>query len=267
MELDIIKAIATFTAKPTVSVNTGAIVDEAESIVIDNAKLASTDSDDDDNTLIYTVTQFPVNGDLRKSGIPNTSNLTFTQTELNQGIIDYLHDGSETLSDSFKFTVRDDGSNTTDETTFSITVNPVEDVASKEVLFDDFDACSNGPTVDGVNNWSIASSDVAYEYTYGWNGVTGDAADVGLVIKNNSSGEGTVWATNQFAVSETSQHTLSLWIKNRTSSGDVEYGVTYGTDPGLADAFTDTITVINGAALPYNSWSEIKISQNPEFLL
>ncbi|NIR31417.1 MAG: hypothetical protein GWN84_19315 [Gammaproteobacteria bacterium] len=51
---------------------------------------------------------------------------TFTQDDIDSGRLVYVHDGSETTTDSFTFDVTD-GTNTVSGTTFSISVNAVND--------------------------------------------------------------------------------------------------------------------------------------------
>ena len=56
----------------------------------------------------------------------------FTLAELNSGIVRYVHNGSETVSDSFDFDV-DDGTTTLATDSFNITINPVNDPLSLDI--------------------------------------------------------------------------------------------------------------------------------------
>jgi len=103
-------------------------VDEGDSgTTISSTILAATDVDDADSTLIYTVTGLPANGTLARNGAALSVNGTFTQGDIDSGLITYTHNDSETTSDSFTFTVKDDDGATTAAQTFSITVTPVSD--------------------------------------------------------------------------------------------------------------------------------------------
>ena len=53
---------------------------------------------------------------------------SFTQAQLAAGEVRYVHDGGETISDGFTFSVKDDDGTGPTGQTFSITVNPVNDV-------------------------------------------------------------------------------------------------------------------------------------------
>ncbi|MCA9170265.1 MAG: VCBS repeat-containing protein, partial [Planctomycetales bacterium] len=111
--------------------NTGTTVNEASTgNVITTAILHSTDVDNSAAQLTYTITTATGNGTLRLSGTALLISDTFTQADIDAGLVTYDHDGSETVSDSFSFTV-DDGAGTNTSGTFSITVTPVND---EEVL-------------------------------------------------------------------------------------------------------------------------------------
>jgi photosystem II stability/assembly factor-like uncharacterized protein len=115
---------------PPVLVNNGpASVNEGGSITITNTLLLTTDVDHAPNQLTYTLTLRPVNGTLLKNGNPIPLGGTFTQQDIADGLIVYEHDGSETTSDLFQFTVQDaaGASPPGGPFTFNITVNPVND--------------------------------------------------------------------------------------------------------------------------------------------
>ncbi|MCA9159301.1 MAG: cadherin domain-containing protein, partial [Planctomycetales bacterium] len=109
------------------AINTGMTVLEGSAgNVITTAMLQTTDVDNTAGQLVYTVTGVPTNGFIRRSGIDLTVSSTFTQADIDAGIITYLHNDSETSSDSFTFTV-DDGSGTISGGTFIVTVTAVND--------------------------------------------------------------------------------------------------------------------------------------------
>ncbi|HEU4873319.1 MAG TPA: cadherin-like domain-containing protein, partial [Pyrinomonadaceae bacterium] len=68
----------------------------------------------------------PVNGTLKKLGVGLASGGTFTQDDINNNRITYDHNGSQTLSDSFTFTVSDGAGGTIGLTTFNITIGEVD---------------------------------------------------------------------------------------------------------------------------------------------
>ena len=68
----------------------------------------------------------PVTARLRLSGAALIAGNTFTQADIDAGLVTYDHDGSETLADSFAFNV-DDGAGAATAGGFAITVTPVND--------------------------------------------------------------------------------------------------------------------------------------------
>src|SRR5262249_8765233 len=68
-------------------------------------------------------TTAPAHGTLLKNGTAATS---FTQDDINNNLISYQHDGGETTTDSFSFTVGD-GTATSGTISFNITVTPQND--------------------------------------------------------------------------------------------------------------------------------------------
>ena len=112
---------------PVVLTNRGLILDEGTQQTITDLDLAATDVDNLPSSLTFVVLQAPVVGALRNGTTPVLANGTFTQGDVNSGAINYLHNGSETVSDSFQFIVRDTGGATTAAATFNIVIVPIND--------------------------------------------------------------------------------------------------------------------------------------------
>lgn len=90
--------------KPVLTVHR-LVVGEGESKLITPFELTVEDRDTPDNLLRFVVTQVPVHGQLLFN---NTQPITtFTKQDLNENLITYKHDGTETNEDSFSFTVTD----------------------------------------------------------------------------------------------------------------------------------------------------------------
>ncbi|KAL6115857.1 frem2 [Pungitius sinensis] len=90
--------------KPVVTVH-GLVVIEGENKLITPFELTVEDRDTIDRLLKFTVTQIPVHGRLLFN---NTRPVTsFTKQDLNENMISYKHDGTESAEDSFSFTVTD----------------------------------------------------------------------------------------------------------------------------------------------------------------
>ena len=66
-----------------------------------------------DTSIVYTITTPTANGTLTLSTDPTGTPVTsFTQADIDAGILVYTHSGSETVADSFAFTVTDGVGNT-----------------------------------------------------------------------------------------------------------------------------------------------------------
>ncbi|TRU69655.1 MAG: hypothetical protein EWV55_20760, partial [Microcystis viridis Mv_BB_P_19951000_S69] len=112
---------------PQISVNTGLTLNEGSSSAIANSLLAVTDADNTADQLTFTISTIPTNGNLQRNGVTLAVNNTFTQADINAGLLSYIHNGGETTSDSFSFTVADGAGGNINATSFVITVNPVDD--------------------------------------------------------------------------------------------------------------------------------------------
>ncbi|KAI4882429.1 hypothetical protein NFI96_008006 [Prochilodus magdalenae] len=90
--------------KPVLTVHE-LLVTEGQSKLITPFELTVEDQDTGEHLLKFTVTQLPVHGKLLfNNSRPVTS---FTKQDLNENLISYKHDGTESNQDSFSFTVTD----------------------------------------------------------------------------------------------------------------------------------------------------------------
>lgn len=78
---------------------------EGENKIITPFELKAEDRDSKDSDIVFTITQIPVHGNI----IHNFSRIvtSFTMADLGENLISYQHDGTETTTDSFSFTVTD----------------------------------------------------------------------------------------------------------------------------------------------------------------
>ena len=104
---------------PVLAINAVLTLAEAASAIIDSSVLLVTDPDAGD-TLTYTVVSGPTNGSLSPAA-------SFTQAEIDANAVSYTHNGSETVSDSFSFSVSDGNGGSLATTTSNITVTPTND--------------------------------------------------------------------------------------------------------------------------------------------
>ncbi|MEZ5741257.1 MAG: cadherin domain-containing protein [Burkholderiaceae bacterium] len=113
---------------PVLALNTGATVAEGASAVLSNTMLRLDDVDTASTNLIYTITTAPSNGVVRLTGVALAGGQTFTQANVDAGLVTYLHDDTEHFTDSFQFTYADGSSGPLGgPETFNLTINPVND--------------------------------------------------------------------------------------------------------------------------------------------
>lgn len=111
---------------PVIDTNAGLTVNEGSTTTITATELGISDPDNTDNEVTITITSAVTNGRLELSTNAGVSITSFILDDLNSGRVQYVHDGSDTLSDSFDFDV-DDGTATLTTDTFNISVNAVND--------------------------------------------------------------------------------------------------------------------------------------------
>jgi hypothetical protein len=94
--------------KPVV-VNSSAKVDLNGTLAISSDNLLVTDADDEASSLTYKLVTSPLYGNLYKDDLPLTENSTFTQKDINDGIVSYKNT-KNSANDAASFEVTDAGS-------------------------------------------------------------------------------------------------------------------------------------------------------------
>ncbi len=186
---------------PVVVTNAGLTLDEGTTTTLSSSLLQVTDNDNPVAQLTYTLGSLPGRGALSLNGAAIGAGTTFTQLDINTNQLRYRHDGSETLTDSFSFTVSDLAGGTIASNTFNITVNPVNDAPILTV--------PSGQTVDQNANSLIAGVSVAdLDLGTGNETITISAAN-GLVSLGVTTGLTFAQGTGSPAASITASGTLS----------------------------------------------------------
>jgi ELWxxDGT repeat protein/VCBS repeat-containing protein len=113
---------------PVLVTRTNLAVTEGTATTISNSILRVTDNDNTPAQLTYTLGNLPTKGNLLLNGTTLVSGATFTQADIDSGNnLRYQHDGSETLTDVFSFTVSDGAGGTLSTNTLDIAVTPAND--------------------------------------------------------------------------------------------------------------------------------------------
>ncbi|MDH5608691.1 MAG: FG-GAP-like repeat-containing protein, partial [Cyclobacteriaceae bacterium] len=114
------------TTPPVLSTNTGLVLNEGATHVITTAELEVTDADQLPAEIIFILDQAPVNGSLQLNATALNVGQTFTQADINSGLLHYVHNGAELFSDSLAFSFTDgiviQGGNS-----LAISITPVND--------------------------------------------------------------------------------------------------------------------------------------------
>jgi len=83
------------------------VQNQGGTLVIDATLLRTTDPDNGPASVIYTITEGPSAGELRVNGTPVPGGGTFTQDDVDESRLSYVHGGSTTFTDRFSFIVSD----------------------------------------------------------------------------------------------------------------------------------------------------------------
>ena len=98
---------------------------EGERTVLDSTVLEYFDADDAASDVVYTLVSGPTNGQLELGSDPGVVVITFTQSDIDSGDLEFVHNGAEPAAEGFTFSVTDGG--TPLSGSFTINVAPVND--------------------------------------------------------------------------------------------------------------------------------------------
>ena len=116
---------------PLVITNKGFTILEGGTHKFTDGDLKSIDNDGPSYPLVYDIISPPLHGKLVRSGITlpvnESDSITFTQNDIANEELVYMHDGSEETSDSITFVVQDSDGNLSVQTTYHITIKGLND--------------------------------------------------------------------------------------------------------------------------------------------
>ena len=210
-------------SNPVIAANTGLSVDEAATAPISSSDLRISDGEQAASALTLTVTTAPTRGSLNLGSV-------FTQQQIDEGLLAYTHDGTETTSDSFSFSVSDGVGGTT-VGTFTIGVTPVNDpplAVSDSVVV--AEGASTTTLSDGLTT-SVLANDTDSD-------LPGDSLTA-VVVNNVINGSLTFNSDGSF-----------FYVHNgtETAADSFEYQVSDGTE--VSSSVTVTIAVSATNDLP-----------------
>ena len=216
---------------PTVSINDTLSLLEGTESIVSSSLLNEGDPDDSGSGLVYTITSDTLNGGLYKNGSEIGAGSTFTQQDINDGLITYMHSGSQTTSDSFSFSLADGGEDSSSAYTgtFNISITAVNDptVVSDQNYTVDENA-ANGTVVGTVVTYDEENDTRSFA-------ITGGNTD-GLFAISSAAGEITVAGTIDYDTVQ--QHVLTVTVTE------------YYESTSRTTTMTATIDVINKHDIP-----------------
>ncbi|MEI8267677.1 MAG: cadherin-like domain-containing protein, partial [Betaproteobacteria bacterium] len=239
---------------PVVQLNTGATVAESGTVVVGNTQLKGTDTD---NTA--TQLQFRLTGNVQygRLELVNGSTVTqlgvgsrVTQSDVDNNRLRYVHDGTETTSDAFNFTLSDGGGGNEPTGTFTLTISPVNDppvitVPAAQTATEDRDLAITGILVSDLDALTADTLTITLSVTQG---TVSLASTTGLTPASGANNSGSVGYTGTAAQINAALATLSYRGAGNFAGADtltitVNDGGNRGVDPstvGLADTGTST---------------------------
>ena len=173
---------------PTVVMGSAVVV-EGQYVTLTPAMLQATDVDADDGPgdLTYAASNL-ANGQLEISGVPGVPITSFTQAQIAAGQIVFLHDGSETTTAGFDFSLADGGEDGVSPATgtFNFTVTPSNDAP---VLDSSGTMTLNSVAQDSSNNnGQTVASVIASAGGDRITDVDGDPEGIAIVFASNANG-------------------------------------------------------------------------------
>ena len=112
--------------EPSLDTNSGLTLEEGGTEDITIVELSASDVDNDDGEIIFEINS-PANGSVLLDGSELTDGDSFTQQDIASGNVSYMHDDTETTSDSFSFGISNSAGTGIGTLTFNITITLVNE--------------------------------------------------------------------------------------------------------------------------------------------
>ena len=243
--------------RPEITTNVAPSIIQGGDIVIDSTFLQGTDPDDSDADITYTITSAISNGTLTINGVVAGLGDTFTQADVNNGLIEFVHDGTFTTTGSFDVSLADGGEDGATADTGTVVVNvefvPTLDVnAGTTVLEGTIFAPSNS---NPITTAELSASDFD----------TPDDELVYNIIGSTINGQIELTTNPGVAVSSFTQEDIvnGLVVYNHDGSETVFDSFQFELTDGF---FTLPVETFDITIIPQNDPPELIVLSNTSFL-
>jgi len=202
-----------------IATNVEPLLEVGTSITLDNTVLEATDPDDVDTELVFTVNNI-MNGTLTINGIAASNGSTFTEADIDNGVVVFTHDGSLTLNATFDVSLDDDplDVNPPDTATVSFDIEhpPILDTNAGITVLED---TPDNPSINTITNAMLSVSDF-------------DTPPTNIIYNiTNATTNGAIQVSGVDA---------TIFTQDDIDNGRVTY--VHGDGEDVADAFTFEVT-------------------------
>lgn len=224
---------------PVNQVSTGGVMAENASKVVQTANLLWTDSDHNPASVVYTLST-STHGKVQKNAVDLAVNDTFTQADINNGLIQFIQNGDENTSASFHYTVTD-GVASSQNGTVTFAVTPVNDAPGSPI--------NNAIAVNEGSHGLITSSQLHYSdpdnNTLQLQYTLTSAPTNGSVQKYDGSNWNTVTSFTQHDIND--NKIRFLHNDTETTSAGFEFQLSDGAGSTQNGTYNVTVTPVNDA--------------------
>ncbi len=217
-------------AAPTLGTNNLLRTSEGATVTIRATDLAISDSDSSPAERVFRLTALPAGGSLRLNGVALNTLDGFTQDDINNGRLTFVHGGGEVFDAGFRFTISDGRSvvgNGASDFRFALRVTPVNDApsaslsASPSLLVEGgtftFNSANPGPLLGAADRRDITIADVDGSGQQVFAGAAGNPNPLADPL----------WDPGSFSLPDTADQ-RRLRIDSLPSDGVLEFDVTGG---------------------------------------
>ncbi|MCP9935278.1 hypothetical protein KBZ08_15315, partial [Cyanobium sp. Candia 9D4] len=215
-------------AAPSLATNNLLRTSEGATVTIRATDLAISDSDSNPAERVYRLTAAPAGGSLQRNGVVLNNLDVFTQDDINNGRLTFVHGGGEVFDSGFRFNISDGRSvvsNGASDFRFAIRVTPINDAPSASVSGSTsllveggtltFNSSSPGPLLGAAERRDITIADVDGSGQQVFAGAPG----------NPNPGADALWDPGSFSQADTADQ-RRLRIDTLPANGVLEFDAT-----------------------------------------